>query len=58
VLRERGGFRFFSSSKRHARLDRRVFRSPGHAEQACIDLLHWPTALVSSMTICWDDLCA
>jgi hypothetical protein len=56
VVQERGGFRFFSSSKDHGRLDRRMFRSPGHAEQACIDLINWPTALVSSMTICWDDL--
>ena len=36
VVQEQTGFRFFGSDERYATFERRVFRSPGEAEAACV----------------------
>jgi hypothetical protein len=38
VVAERSGFRFFSAASAFFPLERRIFRSAGHAEEACREL--------------------
>jgi len=39
VVQEQDGFRFFAASVISAPLDRRLYASPGHAEDACRNLM-------------------
>ncbi len=39
VVAERSGFRFYAAASTFVDFDMRVFRSPGHAETACRDLI-------------------
>jgi hypothetical protein len=52
VVAERAGYRFYAASSTFVGLNQRLFRSPGHAEQACRD--QWRTAMDTVVQAPWN----
>ena len=48
VVGERSGFRFYASASTFTDLERKIFRSPGHAEDACRAVLASQAAAAES----------